>query len=78
MDFHLSTQAKRDLDRLPPKDRNAIIVKLQAFAQTGAGDLKKLKGRSEYRLRHGDWRVLFEIENGIIVLRVLHRRNAYD
>ena len=40
--------------------------------------MKKLKGRSEYRLRHGDWRVLFEIENGIIVLRVLHRRNAYD
>ena len=32
-----------------------------------------------YRLRVGDWRVLFEISGGAIVIhQVLHRSKAYD
>ena len=78
MTFIISSRAKKDLDGLPTKDRDAIITKLQTFARTGAGDVKKLQGRPEYRLRHGVWRAMFEIEDGIIVLRVLHRSAAYD
>ena len=77
MTFIISARAKKDLDGLPPADRNALIVKLQSFAETGAGDVKKLKGRDEYRLRHGNWRAIFELNDGIIVLRVLHRSVAY-
>ncbi len=52
------------------------------FAETGLGDVKRLSGRSgQWRLRVGDWRVLFtyEEEDGeaIVVLRALHRREAY-
>ena len=78
MSFIISSRAKKDLDGLPIKDRDAIISKLQTFARTGAGDVKKLKGRADYRLRHGVWRALFEIDNGVIVLRVLHRSVVYD
>jgi len=44
-----------------------------------AGDVKRLTNFTpEYRLRVGDYRVLFEIEDGtIIVYRVRHRREAY-
>lgn len=32
----------------------------------------------EYRLRVGDWRVLFEVERDkIVIYRILHRREAY-
>jgi mRNA-degrading endonuclease RelE of RelBE toxin-antitoxin system len=51
------------------------------YAETGDGDVRRLTGyRPElFRLRVGDWRVLFRVdEDGVIeVARVLHRREAY-
>ena len=43
------------------------------------GDIKKLNNfEPEYRLRVGDYRVLFEIEdNNLIIYRIKHRKNAY-
>ena len=55
-----------------------MIEKLENFAATGEGDVKKLVGSEFYRLRHGQWRAIFEIEGDVIVLRVGHRREIYD
>ena len=43
------------------------------------GDEKKLtKHTPEYRLRVGDWRILFEIEiNKIVIYKIKHRKDAY-
>ena len=43
------------------------------------GDVKKLTNfEPQYRLRVGDYRVLFEIENNnLIVYRIKHRKSAY-
>jgi len=43
------------------------------------GDVKKLtKHTHEYRLRVGDWRILFETEiNKIVIYKIKHRRDAY-
>jgi mRNA interferase RelE/StbE len=45
-----------------------------------AGDVKRLvRFTPGLRLRVGDWRVLFSIENDIIVVwRVVHRSAAYE
>ncbi len=42
-------------------------------------DIKKLKGfKSHYRLRIGNFRILFEIENNkIIIYAILSREKAY-
>ena len=41
-------------------------------------DVKRLKGKDTYRLRVGNYRVLFEIEKElIIVLKVGHRKSIY-
>jgi putative component of toxin-antitoxin plasmid stabilization module len=49
------------------------------IAETGAGDVKALKGVAGMRLRAGDWRVLFTIEaNTITIHAVGHRRDIYD
>jgi mRNA interferase RelE/StbE len=49
------------------------------FAQTGAGDVKALKGAPGMRLRAGDWRVLFTVKgNTITVHAVGHRREIHD
>jgi mRNA-degrading endonuclease RelE of RelBE toxin-antitoxin system len=53
---------------------------LTRLAQTGQGDLKRLHGRREWRLRVGDWRVRLDLDHGaetLTVLRVLPRGRAY-
>lgn len=41
-------------------------------------DIKKLRGYDWYRLRVGDYRVIFSIEKDIIqVLKIGHRKNIY-
>lgn len=42
---------------------------------------KKLKGRKGYRIRVGDYRIIYEIEDNIlriIVIDIGHRKNIYD
>ncbi|MFN2458723.1 MAG: type II toxin-antitoxin system RelE/ParE family toxin [Chitinophagaceae bacterium] len=44
-------------------------------------DCKKLKGRDGYRIRVGDYRIIYEIEDKVlkvIVLDVGHRKEIYD
>ncbi|MDR6772926.1 type II toxin-antitoxin system RelE/ParE family toxin [Azospirillum sp. BE72] len=43
--------------------------------------MKKLKGRDGYRLRVEDWRVIYTIEAGVLVLIVIEigpRGDIYD
>ena len=64
---------------LSPDIRGRIDRRLTEFATTGHGDVKRLKGRDESRLRVGDWRVIFYEDQGtIIVAAVGHRREIYD
>lgn len=53
---------------------------VERFAETGAGDVKKLRGISppEYRRRVSDYRIQFDMEGEAIrVLSVRNRREAY-
>jgi len=56
-----------------------VLEKIEALSHDLTGDVKKLTNQTpEYRLRVGNYRVLFEIEGDtILVYRVVHRREAY-
>ncbi len=57
-----------------------IVSALELLQDDLSGDVKRLTNFTpEYRLRVGQYRVLFEIEDAenIIVYRVRHRREAY-
>ncbi|MDO5658307.1 MAG: type II toxin-antitoxin system RelE/ParE family toxin [Paracoccus sp. (in: a-proteobacteria)] len=69
--------ARKALGKMPAQDKDALHNKLTAFAKTGAGDVKKLKGREGYRLRHGVWRAIFTIENDVVVIQIAHRSDIY-
>jgi mRNA interferase RelE/StbE len=59
--------------------RSRIEGRLTEFASSGAGNVKRLRGREGSRLRVGDWRVIFNEEgDAIVVLAVGHRREIYD
>ena len=73
-------RALKDLKALPVADNRRIVAKAEALQDGLTGDVKKLTNFTpEYRLRVGDYRVLFEVENGAVVIyRVLHRKDAYQ
>lgn len=73
-------RAVKDFDALPLDVGRRILAKIERMRIGLAGDVKRLTNHSpEYRLRVGDYRVLFAIAEGrILIYRVLHRREAYD
>jgi len=75
----LKKHAVKDLKAIPLNDRKRIIERLTLLEDDLAGDVKKLTNHTpEYRLRSGNWRILFEVEEKkVIVYRVLHRKEAY-
>ena len=69
----------RQWAKLSPDIRSRIDKRLSEFAETGHGDVKRLKGRDGLRLRVGDWRVIFYEEGETIVIAAVgHRREIYD
>ncbi len=75
--------AARYLRRLPNPERERIIAAIESLAanpQSPYLDAKKLRNRPGYRLRVGDYRVLYEKHDDrlvILVLSVRPRGDAY-
>jgi mRNA interferase RelE/StbE len=78
----ISSQGQKDLRRLDQPIRQRVFTALQGLAADPAGgQLRKLSGRAESRLRVGDWRILLTLDRearAIRVDRVLPRGRAYD
>ena len=79
MTLRYTERAIRDLEALSPGVRQRIVEALERFADTGGGDVRALKGQwhGTFRLRIRSWRVVLRAERGIVVIRVLHRRETY-
>lgn len=82
MEQIVTAAARRDFKRLDRDVADRILRAVMLLAETGQGDILALQGRHQgkYRLRVGDWRVLFErggADLPLRVLRVLPRGEAY-
>lgn len=75
--------ALKDLRALPASLVATLRTKLEAVAAEPYGahpNVKRLSGSTGYRLRVGDWRVLYELEDDrllVLVVRVAARGQAY-
>ena len=78
-EIEFKPKAIKDLDSLPPDIARRIVEKAAALRNDLHGDVKRLTHFTpEYRLRVGDYRVLFEVEGSrVVVYRVRHRREVY-
>lgn len=72
---------KKDLPSIPKSDVLKIVKKIKSLADNpfpvGA---TRLKGREEWRIRQGDYRILYVVENDVVtvfVIKVGHRREIY-
>lgn len=78
-DIQFKPRAVKDLEDFPYRIQRRLLEKIEALRDHLFGDVKRLTDSTpEYRLRVGDYRVLFEVEGDTIVIyRIRHRREAY-
>ena len=79
--IEIKKSAAKELEKIQKKDRDRIIERIQALAaDPRPPQSKKLSGEEKYRIRQGDYRVLYQIFDEVItvvVVKVAHRREVY-
>ncbi|OUL25628.1 type II toxin-antitoxin system RelE/ParE family toxin [Nostoc sp. 106C] len=78
----ISKSVQKQIDDLPNDVRERVIEKIQNLADEPRPDgVVKLKGSdNEYRIRIGDYRVRYEIDDESQLVRLLqckHRKDVY-
>ena len=77
----LPKSVQKALDHFPDALTERILARLtQLEIDPRPADVKKLKGRNAWRIRVGDYRIVYEIydrELRIVVIKVGHRREVY-
>ena len=80
-----TAKAVRDMRHLATQDRERVVAKIERYAADPASlanQVSMLTGSEHRRMRVGSYRVIFTVESDkiavMVVLRVWHRREAYD
>lgn len=71
MDIHYSKQAEKFLKKQDVNTRTRIR---NAIHNLPAGDVKKLQGRNGYRLRVGNYRIIFDRDGNILYIERIDNR----
>jgi mRNA interferase RelE/StbE len=74
--------ARKELEELPDNVLARVVHKLESLADNPRpAGCKKLKGyKDQWRVRVGDWRVVYVIDDTaklVTVTRIAHRREVY-
>ena len=84
MSYHIviKKSAAKEIEGLPKKDRLRVIERIRSLAQDPRPPgCKKLSKQEKYRVRQGRYRILYQIEDGellIMVVKVAHRKDVYE
>ena len=77
----IKPSAAKELEALPRKDRSRIVAKIKGLADNRhPPGSEKLSGEEKYRLRNGDYRVLYSIQDAsatVTIVKIGHRRDVY-
>jgi mRNA interferase RelE/StbE len=74
--------ALRQLNNIQVSSKKRIEDKLMELgSEPRPSGCKKLKGRNAWRIRIGDYRVIYEIQDSKLIVTVItigHRKNVYE
>jgi mRNA interferase RelE/StbE len=77
----LSRRAEKDLDRLPARGAARVIAALRELtADPRPRRASKLVAVEGYRIRLGEYRIIYDVNDAtqvVTVYRIRHRREAY-
>ena len=73
----------KQLKKIPQRDKTRLVAAIDKLSQDPyPKDCKKLKGSDDlYRVLCGDYRIIYSIENKILVVLIVkngHRRDVYS
>lgn len=79
---YVEQAAERDLKRLSAQDFHRVIPRIKALAENPrpAGCRKLVSSESDWRIRIGDYRIIYEIDDKAKAVKVIHvkrRQEAY-
>ena len=73
--------ARKELSKLPKDTQKTVLRGILALsAAPRSGSVRKMVGDKSWRLRVGDYRVIYEIQDKqllILVIKIGHRQNVY-
>ncbi len=71
----------KDLRQIPGKDVQRILKRIDSLANDPRpADMEKLSGDDKYRIRQGNYLILYTIEDSVVtvtIVKVGHRRDVY-
>ena len=77
----LRPSVEKDLKKIPSADLRKILVRMEALrADPRPPGCVKLSGMEAYRVRQGNYRIIYEIQDAkliVIVVKIGHRRDVY-
>ncbi len=77
----IKQSAAKELEAVPQRDRQRVVERIRGLADEPRPlGCQKLSGEEKYRLRQGDYRVVYLIDDGeqvVVVFKVGHRRDVY-
>lgn len=78
-EIFIEKSAVKSLGKIPKSDRNKIVDVIQNLANNPAPiNSKKLTGREGWRIRIGNYRVIYEFNNDIVhIYNIGHRKDVY-
>jgi mRNA interferase RelE/StbE len=77
--LRIKRSAAKEIEALPPKDRRRVVARIESLANSARPQgAEKLSGEEKYRLRQGDYRILYEIIDAELVVTVVKVGNRRD
>lgn len=77
----IKRSAAKELEGIPLKDRRRAARRIQRLgSDPRPPGCEKLSGHEKYRLRQGDYRILYTVDDAeavVTVVKIAHRRDAY-
>jgi len=77
----IKPSAAKELDRIPRKDLERIVQRIQGLCEEPRGPgSQKLSGQDKYRVRQGDYRIVYTINDDdkvVLIVKVGQRSDVY-
>lgn len=77
----IKKSAGKELEKIHPNDQHRLVERIQKLSDDPRPiGSKKLSGDEKYRIRQGNFRILYEIFDEVVtvvVIRIAHRREVY-
>jgi mRNA interferase RelE/StbE len=77
----LKRTAEKELRALPKADIERVVRRIRSLAaEPRPAGCEKLSGEEKFRIRQGNWRVVYEVDDAagrVEVVKIGHRREVY-